>query len=137
MAVFEVVTLVVRPADEVFAFLAQPANLIRVSPPELQMTLVDGPPRLQQGARITVQGRRWGVAQRIVSEVTAFEPNVLLVDEQREGPFKKWIHSHRLEPHDGGTRMTDRIEFEAPGGLLGLLVSEKRIREELEWVFGY
>ena len=48
--------------------------------------LVEGPEQLSLGSRITVQGRRWGIPQRIVSEVTAFEPNVRFVDEQRQGP---------------------------------------------------
>jgi ligand-binding SRPBCC domain-containing protein len=137
MAVFENVTYLARPVEEVFDFLCNPANLIRVTPPELHMRLVDGPPRLELGSRITLQGRRWGIPQRIVSEVTALEPNVLLQDEQREGPFGKWVHTHRLEPAPEGTRMTDRIEFTAPGGLLGLVLTERRIEQDLEQVFAY
>jgi hypothetical protein len=33
--------------------------------------------------------------------------------------------------------MTDRIEFESPGGLVGFVMTEERIRRDLEWVFGY
>ena len=32
---------------------------------------------------------------------------------------------------------TDRIEFEAPGGVLGLMLSADRIRADLERVFAY
>jgi ligand-binding SRPBCC domain-containing protein len=137
MAVFEQVTILAGQVADVFDFLAQPANLVRVSPPELRLKLLEGPHRLQLGARVTVQGQRFGMVQRIVSEVTAFEPNALIVDEQCEGPFRKWVHSHRLEPHSGSTRMTDRIEFEAPGGLVGLVMNERRISRDLEWVFAY
>ena len=137
MAVFERVTDLAWPVESVFAFLEQPANLLRVSPPELHLRLVDGPRRLQLGSRLTVQGRRWGIPQRIVSEVTVFQPHRLLEDEQREGPFHRWVHRHRLEPRDGGTRMTDRIEFEPPGGLAGLVLTESRVQSELAWVFDY
>jgi ligand-binding SRPBCC domain-containing protein len=132
---FETVTDLACPIERVWEFLCRPANLVLVSPPELHLRLVEGPEQLSLGARITIAGRRWGIPQRIVSEVVAFEPNVLFVDEQREGPFRKFTHMHRLEPLSGGTRMLDRIDFEAPGGVLGLILTPGRIERELQSVF--
>ena len=37
----------------------------------------------------------------------------------------------------GGVRVTDRITFAPPGGMLGLLVNERKIRESLEEGFGH
>ena len=54
----------------------------------------------------------------VLSVVTAFEPNALMVDEQKEGPFKKWVHSHRLEAIPEGTRMLDRVYARLPPELL-------------------
>ena len=73
----------------------------------------------------------------MATEVTAFEPNVMFRDEQRQGPFGKWIHTHRFEEVPGGTLVRDEIDFEPPGGLLGLVVTVKQIEKELEWVFAY
>ncbi len=137
MPQFEWLTELSRPAADVFAFLCRPANLVQVSPPEFHMRLVEGPEQLQLGSLVTIQGRRWGFPQRIVSEITALEPNVLLRDEQRQGPFGKWIHTHRLEPLPDGTRMIDHIEFEAPGGLLGLVLTARRIENDLQRIFAY
>jgi ligand-binding SRPBCC domain-containing protein len=137
MPVFERSTLVPRSPAEVFDFLARPANLIAVTPPDLNMRLVEGPERLSLGAQVVLQTRRWGFAQRIVSKITAFEPDHLMTDEQIEGPFKKWAHSHVLEEAPGGTRMTDRVEFEAPGGMLGLVFTQDAIEGELEELFEY
>jgi ligand-binding SRPBCC domain-containing protein len=137
MPQFEVSTSLSQPMASVFDFLALTANLIEVTPPEFNVRLVEAPERLHLGARVVLQARRWGFAQRLVSEVTAFEPNHLLVDEQREGPFRKWIHTHLLETVPGGTRMTDRIEFEAPGGLLGFLLTPETIVSELQEMFAY
>jgi ligand-binding SRPBCC domain-containing protein len=134
---FETTLTLIRPIADVFAFLADPANLIAVSPPEFHLRLVEGPERLRLGARVTVQGRRWGVAQRITSEVAVFEPPHLLVDEQCQGPFKSFVHTHRLEAVPEGTRMTDHIDFEAPGGMLGLILTERRILQELHEVFAH
>lgn len=137
MPLFESVQTLPRPVGDVFEFFRRPANLVQVTPPEMHLRLVEGPELLKLGARFVVQGKRWGVSQRIVSEVTAFEPEVRFVDEQREGPFRKWIHSHRFESIEGTTRVHDVIEFEPPGGLLGLVVTAKMIERDLKWVFDY
>jgi ligand-binding SRPBCC domain-containing protein len=137
MPTFEAVTLVACPPERVWEFLCRPANLIRVSPPELHMQLVEGPERLQLGSRITVQGRRWGIQQRVTSEVTQFVEMDLLIDEQKQGPFGKFVHMHKIEPAAEGTKMTDRIDYAPPGGLLGLAMTAKRIAGDLEWVFAY
>jgi ligand-binding SRPBCC domain-containing protein len=134
---FESNTFLSRPIAEVFDFLTLPANLIEVTPPEFNLRLVEAPERLHLGARVIVQARRWGFAQRMVSEVTGFEPNRLLVDEQREGPFPKWRHSHLLQAVPDGTRMTDHIEFEAPGGMLGFLLTPEAVVSELQEMFAY
>jgi len=131
-------TLVIaRPISQVFDFLCNPANLIEVTPPKYHMQIVQGPPRLHLGAMVSLQGRRWGVTQKIVSEITRFEPDSVIVDEQREGPFKKWVHFHHFEVHEQGTLMTDRIEFETPGGLIGLVMTETLVKRELEETFTY
>jgi ligand-binding SRPBCC domain-containing protein len=134
---FEADFIVPRPLPEVFDFFLDPANLVRVSPPELHMRLVEGPPRLRQGSVIVLHGRRWGVPQRVVSAITALEPNVSFVDAQREGPFGKWVHTHCFETVPDGTRIHDHIEYEPPGGLLGLVVKAGMIERDLRWVFEY
>lgn len=137
MPVFTHATDVNCPAAKAWDFLIHPANLVQVTPPELGMQLVEGPSVLAQGARIVLLGRRWGVSQRIVSEVTAWEEGSSFRDEQREGPFKKWAHTHRVEPAGTGTRLYDEINFEPPGGMLGFLVTGARVLRELETVFAY
>jgi ligand-binding SRPBCC domain-containing protein len=125
------------PIGRVWEFLCRPSNLVVVSPPELNLSLIEAPDILSLGSRIVVQVRRWGVTQRLVSEVTALVPESLLVDEQREGPFGKFVHTRRLEPIAERTRSVDRVEFEPPRGLLGLVLSATSIQNELEKAFDY
>jgi ligand-binding SRPBCC domain-containing protein len=137
MARFERTQTFPRPVAEVFEFFLQPANLLRVTPPELHLQLVDPPERFQLGSRITLKGRRWGIPQRLTSEIVTFEVNALFVDEQRSGPFRKWIHTHGFTALPEGTQVHDTIEFEAPGGLLGLVVTETFILKDLEKMFAF
>ncbi|HEX5270708.1 MAG TPA: SRPBCC family protein [Gemmataceae bacterium] len=137
MPVFEASLVVPRPAEEVFRFFRDPANLVRISPPELHMALVEGPPLIGLGSRVVLKGRRWGVPQRVVSEITAFDPPIAFADTQVEGPFRRWVHTHRFEAVPEGTRVTDRVEYEPPGGLLGLVARPSFIENDLKWIFDY
>jgi ligand-binding SRPBCC domain-containing protein len=134
---FEISAVYPRPLPDVFDFFRQPANLVRITPPELHMQLIEGPERVELGSRIVLQGRRWGVPQRLVSEITAFERNQKFVDEQRQGPFRSWRHTHDFAEVPEGTRTTDVIEFEPPGGMLGFLVTAAFVERDLKWLFEY
>jgi ligand-binding SRPBCC domain-containing protein len=137
MAQFDATQTFPRPIAEVFDFFRRPANLVRVTPPELHMQLVEGPELAELGSRIVLAGRRWGVPQRVASAITVFVLNDHFVDEQREGPFKQWRHTHRFEEIPEGTRVRDHIEYQPPGGLLGLLVCEAFVERDLKWIFEY
>lgn len=137
MPVFEASLSLPRPLTEVFDFFCRPAHIVQLAPPELQMRLVEAPERLQLASRIVMEGRRWGFTQRIASEVTHFEPGIRFIDEQRSGPFRRWVHVHLFEKSGNETRVVDRIEYETPGGALGLLVTGKLIQRDLEWIFGH
>jgi ligand-binding SRPBCC domain-containing protein len=137
MPVLEATTDLRCPPADAFEFLAHPANLLKVTPPELHAELIDAPERLSLGARITVQVRRFGIPQTMVSEVTAFAEGVLFTDEQRQGPFGKFAHAHRVEPTPTGCRITDRLEFEPPGGMLGLVLTAKALEAEMKKSFAY
>ena len=137
MPVFESSVDLPRPLAEVFAFFLDPRNLERVSPPDLHLRVVEGPERLALSSRIVAAGRRWGVPQRIVSEVTAFEQGHSFTDTQVSGPFPRWVHTHDFEELPGGTRVTDRIDYEAPGGVIGLVLTPAFLAEDLKRIYAY
>jgi ligand-binding SRPBCC domain-containing protein len=126
-----------RPPSEVLAFFLRPANLLALTPPELNLQFLDGPEVLTLGARLTWKGRRWGISRQVVTEITALEPDRLLIEEQREGPLRKWRRTLRFEPAAEGTCVTETVEFEPPGGALGLVVTAGAIERELQAAFAY
>jgi ligand-binding SRPBCC domain-containing protein len=138
MPCFESTVSLPVPQASVFAALCRPAVLVQLAPPEMHLQVETGPDELTLGSRLTLRGRRWGVPQRVVSEVIAFEPDTLLVLEQRQGPFRRWTHSQRVESrgHDG-TRLIERVEYEPPGGLLGLTVTAAFLERELTSLFAF
>ena len=137
MPIFEYTTKLDLPVERVFDFIARPRNLLLVSPPSPKIEFLEAPERLTMGSRFTVQLTHLGFSQRLVSEVTWFEEGVCFTDEQVEGPFKKWSHTHRLTPEVTGTVMQDRIEFEAPSGMLGWVLTNSRIQSGMAEAFAF
>jgi ligand-binding SRPBCC domain-containing protein len=137
MPVFERTLVLPRQPAAVFDLLIQPARMIQAMPPELSLRLIESPERLFLGARVVVSGRRWGVPHRVTTEVTAFESCQLLVEEQKQGPLRRWQMTQRFEAHELGTLLTSRVDFEPPGGILGLTVTAATVQRELEWVLDY
>ena len=60
----------------------------------------------------------------MTSRITAMEAPDYFVDEQVNGPFKRFRQEHEFKEDSAGTVMIDRIEFEAPFGPLGRLVEK-------------
>lgn len=137
MAEYHVTLEVPRPVAEMFAFLRRPANLVALAPPDLHLQLIEGPNVLVQGSRVTWKARRWGVSQTIVSEVIALQENAWIEEVQRQGPFPRWQQRLTFEPTNDGTRIQFTIDFEPPGGVLGLLVTESFLRNDLDALFAY
>jgi ligand-binding SRPBCC domain-containing protein len=132
MPVFETDVTVSCSPERAFDFLVRPANLLLVSPPEFHLKLIEAPERLALGSRIIFQGSKFGIPQKITNEVTAFEDGTSFTDWQVAGPFGKFEHTHRVEADGAGSRLLDRIEYEAPGGLVGLFLTNDKIRQHLE-----
>ena len=123
---------IARPVAELFLFFSRPANLLRLAAPEMNLTLVAGPEVIERGSRISWQAKRWGVSQKLIQEVTLFVLDQKIVIEQKQGPFGHWIHGHAFETSDAGTKIVETIDFSAPGGMLGFVLTADKIRADLE-----
>lgn len=88
------------------------------------------------GQTVTFEATHLLVRQRLTSKITAYESPYLFIDEMQRGAFKSLRHDHEFAERDGKTVMTDRLYFEAPLGVLGLiaeqLVLKRYMRKFLE-----
>lgn len=123
--------------EQVFEFLIRPANALMISPPETALNYVDVPEVLELGSRLEFDLGGFGPPQRITHEVTVFESPRLFTESQVTGPLEKWVHQHIVEVHEQGAQLTDLIEFEPPGGMIGFLVTADRIHESLQTGFAH
>lgn len=115
MPVFVKSILIDAHVNDVFAFHERPDALALLSPPFPPVRMIartgEG---IEAGSRVEL---RVGLF-RWVAQHTKYEQNHLFVDEQVQGPFAKWIHRHEFETAGSKTRLTDRIDYELPGGSL-------------------
>ena len=71
---------------------------------------------------VTWRARHFGVPFTMTSRITELERPSRFVDSQVRGPFQRFRHEHRFEVVDGGTRLFDRVEFDARCGPIGRVV---------------
>jgi ligand-binding SRPBCC domain-containing protein len=77
---------------------------------------------MRLGDSVTWRARHFGIAFRMTSAITEYQPPGRFVDEQQHGPFRRWWHEHTFTPLvNGQTQMIDIVRFESPFGLLGYL----------------
>lgn len=124
-----------REPDEVFPFFADAFNLEAITPPWLRFRiLTPAPIEMRQGAVIDYRLRFRGVPVQWRSEITAWDPPHRFVDEQRRGPYQRWIHEHTFETIRGGTLVRDHVDYAVPGGRL---VERLFVAGDLDRIFDY
>lgn len=121
--------------EQAFDFLAQPKNIRLISPPQMMLVFDAAPERLSLGARMEFRVQAHGVVRSAAHEIIVWEAPTRFVERQVAGPMGAWEHEHFFETTDNGVVVIDRIQFAPPGGMLGLVVNERRIRESLEEAF--
>jgi ligand-binding SRPBCC domain-containing protein len=122
MNVFESSFVVNAPLEKVWAFHDDPAALTKVmtGPVRMEMLHIDRP--VVAGSTIRIRMHVGPIALPWTIRVREKEAPKFFTDAQvgNEGPFKRWVHTHRFESVSAtATRVSDRIEYEAPLGLLG------------------
>ena len=88
------------PWDELFAWHERPGAFERLTPPWDEVELVERSGGIAVGARTVIRVPMGPMKRTWVAHHTAYEKGRLFRDEQVEGPFAKWIHTHHFERID-------------------------------------
>ncbi len=124
-------------ASALFAWHSRRGALERLLPPWDATRVLAGGGGIEPGREVTLGMRRAGVPLRWRARHTKLEPNRSFVDEQVEGPFARWEHTHVVEPRGAKASLTDDIEYALPFGKLGSATLGRWVESTLERTFDF
>ncbi len=124
-------------AEAVFRFFLRPANLVDVTLPELNLRFVEAPEEVVVGSVVEFEVTHFGQAIRASHEVVRAD-DLCIAEQQIKGVMKSWEQSRSIVPvSDTACRVENTITFEGPGGLVGVIMNEDRIRASLDKGFTF
>jgi ligand-binding SRPBCC domain-containing protein len=125
--------------DVAWEFLCNPANLSKLTPPEMNMKIISGSDRPMYAGQVLQYSVTPlpGFKTKWVSEITQFENKQYFVDLQLYGPYAFWHHKHFIHEIDGGVEMEDIIDYKVPLGILGQLVHPVLVKPKLDSIFEF
>lgn len=125
---------------EAWDFFSSPANLARITPPEMMFRITngDGTQQIYEGMLISYTLYPFMmVPVQWVTEITRVEKPFSFEDSQKSGPYESWHHLHQFREIPGGVEMTDQITYVMPMDFFGDLVNTLIVSRRLEEVFTY
>jgi ligand-binding SRPBCC domain-containing protein len=141
MKLFRLERSIVLPLsiDEAWSFFSDPRNLIKITPPKMNLVPTSPLPDGMYPGLVVTYGVRIApaVSMNWVTEITHVEAPHYFVDEQRFGPYKFWHHRHAFEPCDQGVVAKDLIHYGLYGGIFSGIVNALAVRSQLEGIFDY
>jgi ligand-binding SRPBCC domain-containing protein len=119
--------------------LKNPANLDRITPPDLQFQIVTPiPEEMFNGLIIEYRIKiPWFGQRKWVAEIKHIKEMHSFVDEQRLGPYTFWYHYHQIDAEEGRIKLTDRVYYKVPYGIFGKIIHFFFIRKTLKRIFDY
>ena len=126
MPLIDITTVVRAPVERVFDLsLDVDAHTASMSSSRERAVAGVQSGRMALGDTVTWAARHFGIRWRMTSRISAHDRPHRFVDEQVAGPFRRWHHEHVFawDESAAATIMRDVIDFDAPFGVLGRLVT--------------
>ncbi|WP_263410951.1 SRPBCC family protein [Terriglobus tenax] len=120
-------TLIHAPIDRCFALSTHLTLVAQTLGMETASTGM-----VQLDDRVAWRGWKFGLPQRHLSHISAYQRPTYFQDTQQEGRFAFFQHDHWLRETEQGTLLEDEVRFSlpfgAPGRIIARLVLEPHIR---------
>jgi ligand-binding SRPBCC domain-containing protein len=125
--------------EEAWDFFSSPANLSKITPPEMRFEILEGAGQKTYAGQIIRYKVRplLGIPIGWTTEITHCVDHQYFVDEQRFGPYKFWHHQHHFVEKDGGVLMTDDLHYALYGGPFAGLINALVVGGRVKEIFAY
>jgi ligand-binding SRPBCC domain-containing protein len=80
---------------------------------------------------VTWSGKHFGINLLHKSRITEFNFPTYFVDEMEDGHFKSFKHEHFFQSEKDYTVMIDRLEYDTPFGILGVIFDKIILKKYL------
>lgn len=126
-------------ATDLFEWHTRPGALERLTPPWDPVKVLQRTGPLEEGTRVVLSVPLGPARLRWVSRHSDVIPGQQFKDEQIEGPFAEWVHTHLMMANGGATSSTleDRIHYDAPFGPPGRLLANGIVPRRLWRTFRF
>ena len=123
------------PQTEVFSFFADAFQLERITPSWLHFAvLASRPLEIHAGTLIEYRLRLHGLPLRWKTRIRDWEPPLRFVDEQLQGPYRRWHHEHTFLEAGQNTVVRDIVRYRVPGGAL---IHSLFVKRDLRRIFQF
>ena len=138
MPIYEKRSVIDTPARTLFAWHTRPGAFERLTPPWEHLRIVSRHGGISDGSRVTLELRRGPIKTRWEALHRDFIEGQQFTDVQVAGPFKRWEHTHRVEPVEGGrATLIDHVDYALPFGPLGAVAGGPIARRMMDRLFAF
>lgn len=125
--------------EQAWDFLCNPANLEKLTPPDMNMKIISGADRPMYAGQVLQYSVTPlpGFKTKWVSEITQYKNKEYFVDLQLYGPYALWHHTHFIKEIKNGVEIEDIINYKLPLGILGQLIHPFLVKPKLESIFNF
>jgi ligand-binding SRPBCC domain-containing protein len=92
---------------------------------------------MQLGSRIDYKLRLHKIPINWNTEFTLWEAPNRFIDSQIKGPYAVWNHEHCFVSQNGGTLMTDLIEYRSRGLIFEPIIYHLFVKKDVQRIFDY
>ena len=125
-------------AAEAFAWHERPDTIHRLIPPWAKVDVLKTGDGIRNGSVVELVQRLGPLHLKWVMKHHEYRAGLSFRDSQVSGPFAAWDHLHEfLQDEDGNNTLTDKIQYQIPGGRIGRLFVRKFINKRIESMFAY
>lgn len=128
------------PIEQAWDFFSQPGNLARITPPEMMLKAEGGNAgtAIYEGMKLNfVLYPFMMIPVRWTTEIMTVSKPDFFADRQLAGPYEHWYHRHLFREIEGGTEMTDIVEYALPLDFFGEVVEALIVGRRLDEVFKF
>jgi ligand-binding SRPBCC domain-containing protein len=125
--------------EEAWQFFASPANLDKITPPEMVFSILSQvPEKMYPGLFITYTVTPFfHIPLQWVTEITHIREPFYFVDEQRLGPYRLWHHEHHFREVPGGVIISDMLHYHVGFGLFGRIAEKLFVDRKVKEIFQF